>query len=269
MLLLRRLVYYLTSLATLLRGVRNWPVLFRLLGRPAAPVTLILRDGTQYAVRSLMDAWIVKETNLDRDYEVHGPAIQDGWNIVDIGAGMGDFTIFAARRAPHGRVFAFEPAPDSAALLEQNLQINAIRNVEVRPFAVANQAGTLSLDVSGGVAVQYRTVGAVGGAAGKITVRSVALADVLAGLPGGVCDFLKMDCEGAEYDMLLNLDDAAWGRIRRMCMEYHDGVTPYSHEDLVRHFQAKGWQVRVSPSRVRRELGFLYAEKAIAAPYLP
>ncbi len=59
-------------------------------------------------------------------------------------------------------------------------------------------------------------VGAVGGAAGKITVRSVALADVLAGLPGGVCDFLKMDCEGAEYDMLLNLDDAAWGRIRRI-----------------------------------------------------
>jgi FkbM family methyltransferase len=263
-LLLRRLVYYVTSLATLRRGVSNWPVLLRLLRRPAAPVTLALRDGTHYAIRSLMDAWIVKETNLDRDYEAHGVPLQDGWAIVDIGAGLGDFTVFAARRAPHGRLFAYEPAPDSVVLLERNLQLNAIRNVEVHPVAVASQAGALTLDVSGGVAVQYRTVGANGAAAGRITVRSVALADVLAGLPGGACDFLKMDCEGAEYDLLLGLDDAALGRIRRVCLEYHEGVTPYSHTDLERRFQEKGWRVQVHPSRVQRELGFLYAENPAA-----
>jgi FkbM family methyltransferase len=206
-----------------------------------------------------MDAWIVKETNLDRDYEVYGTAIQDGWIIVDIGAGLGDFTVFAARRTPHGRVFAYEPAPDSAALLDENLRQNGLKNVDVFPYAVSRENGELRLDISGGVAVQYRTVGDTNPEGDKITVRSVALADVLSGLPGGACDFLKMDCEGAEYDMLLNLDEAALKRIRRICLEYHEGVTPYSHTDLEKHFLARGWNVRTSPSRVRRELGFLYA----------
>lgn len=260
--LLARLIYYLKSAFVLVRGVRNWPALLGLLRRGAAPIVLTLTDGTQYAVRSLMDAWIVKETNLDRDYEVHGAAIQDGWNVVDIGAGLGDFTVFAAQRAPHGRVFAFEPAPDSVALLEKNLSLNGVQNVQIFPCAVSHVAGTLQLDVSGGVAVQYRTVGEARTPAGKIEVRSLALADVLADLPGGVCDFLKMDCEGAEYEMLLNLDDAALGRIRRVCLEYHEFVTPYSHTHLAEFFRAKGWQVQVSPSQVRRELGFLYATQA-------
>jgi len=233
--------------------------MFRLRGQGGKITRLELRDGTVFAVRSLMDAWIVKETNLDRDYEVHGTAIQDGWTVVDVGAGLGDFTVFAARRTPHGRVFAYEPAPESAALLNDNLRLNGIKNVEVFPYAVSNQDGELTLDISGGVAVQYRTVGDAGTEGGKITVRSVALAEALAGLPGGVCDFLKMDCEGAEYDLLLHLDEGSLKRVRRICLEYHEFVTPYSHADLEKHFTSYGWQVYTSPSKVRRELGFLYA----------
>jgi FkbM family methyltransferase len=261
---IRRGIYYLKSSITLVRGVRNWPVLLKLRGQEGSETRLELRDGTQFAVRSLMDAWIVKETNLDRDYEVHGTAIEDGWTIVDIGAGLGDFTVFAARRTQHGRVLAYEPAPDSMALLDKNLRLNGTNNVDVFPYAVSSKGGELTLDVSGGVAVQYRTVGDSSPERGKITVRSVALADVLSGLPGGACDFLKMDCEGAEYDMLLNLEAAALRRVRRICLEYHEDVTSYSHADLVKHFEARGWRVSVSPSRVRPELGFLYAEAPMA-----
>lgn len=259
---IRRVIYYLTSFVTLVRGVRNWPVLLQLRGQGGNDTRLELRDGTQFAVRSLMDAWIVKETNLDRDYEVHGTAIQDGWIVVDIGAGLGDFTVFAARRTPHGRVFAYEPASDSMALLDKNLRLNGIKNVDTFPYAVSSKNGELSLDVSGGVAVQYRTVGDTRSEGHKITVRSVALADVLAGLPGGVCDFLKMDCEGAEYDMLMNLEDAALRRARRICLEYHEDVTAFSYVDLERYFVARGWRVQVHPSAVRPDLGFLYAESA-------
>lgn len=255
----RRLVYYFKSLFTLIHGVRNWPALFRLIRPGKVPVILVLRNGTRYLARNLMDAWTIKETNLDRHYEVYGTPIQDRWIIVDIGAAMGDFAIFAARRAPHGRVFAYEPAPDSLALLERNLQLNSVGNVAMHPVAVSREAGVMSLDTSGGVAVQYRTVGSSGRTIATVQVPSVALADVLAGLPGGVCDFLKMDCEGAEYDMLLHLDEVSLKRIRRICLEYHEFVTPYSHTDLEEHFLSRGWNVRVGPSRVRRELGFLYA----------
>lgn len=269
MYLLRRWLYYLRSLFTLLAGVQNWPMLFKLARRGAGPQVLALRSGTRYTVRSLMDVWTVKETNLNRDYERYGAVIQDDWHVVDIGAALGDFTVFAARRASHGWVFAYEPAPDSVAILQRNLELNQTRNVTVVPHAVSATAGALTLDVSGGVPVQYRTADVSEPAGlrtpsieGKITVRSLALADVLAGLPRGRCDFLKMDCEGAEYDILLNLDDAALGRIRRICLEYHEGVTAHSHADLAHFLGARGWRVRVYPSRVRPELGFLYAENA-------
>jgi FkbM family methyltransferase len=255
---LRRIGYYLMSLGTLLRGVHNWPVLITLLRKSHAPVMLQLRDGTRYRVRSLMDAWIVKETNLDGDYARFGTPLHDGWNILDIGAGLGDFTVYAARRAPRGRVVAYEPSPESVALLEENLELNRAGNVAVFQRAVAASRGTLNLDVSGGVAVQFRTTGAQTGA--SIAVPSVTLADALAELPGGTCDFLKMDCEGAEYDILFSAGDTVLPRVQRICLEYHDFVTPYSHDDLVRYFATRGWHVALHPSPVRRELGFLYVE---------
>ena len=120
-------------------------------------------------------------------------------------------------------------------LLDENLRLNGINNVDVFPYAVSSKGGELTLDVSGGVAVQYRTVGDSSPESGKITVRSVALADVLSGLPGGACDFLKMDCEGAEYEMLLNLDAAALRqRVGVSALKYHEDVTSYSHADLVK-----------------------------------
>ena len=261
MYLLRRILYYLRALIALPLGIRNWWVLFALIRPLQHPVLLVLRDGTQYRVRSLMDAWIIKETNIDRDYEKYGVPIEDGWNIVDIGAGLGDFAIFAARQAPRGHVYAYEPAPDSVVLLQQNLAINELSNVAVFPYAVADKAGVLNLDLSGGVAVQYSTVDSKTGPTNWVEVESVALADAVALPSGGKCDLLKIDAEGAEYDMLLNLDEESLRNIRRICIEYHEFVTPFSHVDLERHFQAKGWDVRVTPSRVRKDLGFLYAAR--------
>ena len=263
--LLRRLAYYVVSVVVLLRGVRNWPILLALLRHSGVPRVVVLADGTKYAVRSLMDMWIIKETNLDRDYERFGVSIQDGWTIVDIGAGLGDFTVFAARRAPHGYVYAYEPAPDSVELLKENLSLNNITNVQVHQLAVSDKAGVLALDISHGVAVQYRTtrIAIYGNNSAHVTVQSISLAEVLEGLPGGSCDFLKIDVEGAEYEMLLSLGEGSLQRIRRICLEYHKGVTEYSPTDLEHFFVAHGWHVQVHPSAVRPELGFLYAENPI------
>lgn len=255
---IRRILCYFRSLFTLLSGVRNPGVLLALL-RGRGPVLLQLADGSRYHVKTLMDAWIIKETVLDRDYERNGASLQDGWVIVDIGAAGGDFTVFAARRTPKGRVIAFEPAPDSFAMLRKNVAANGLDNVEIRPLAVGAQEGYLTLDVSGGVAVQYRTAGASDLGSRRLTVQSVPLRRVLQELPDGRCDLLKIDVEGAEYDMLFSLDDCALARIGKVCMEYHEGVTQYSHADLERFFCERGWVVQVSPSPVRRELGFLYA----------
>src|SRR5512140_603728 len=98
-----RLSYYLASLPVLLRGVKNWPS--ALAGIAAGKSFLLeLQDGLRLQVRGLMDVWIVKETCLDRQYERFAVPIQDGWSVLDIGAGLGDFAISVGRAHPHCRV---------------------------------------------------------------------------------------------------------------------------------------------------------------------
>ncbi|WP_322813955.1 FkbM family methyltransferase [Chloroflexus sp.] len=254
----RRLWYYLRSTFTILQKIVNWYVCFGLLFRQGETV-IKLKNGCQFRVRSLMDVWIIKETCLDRDYETYGTPIQDGWTVVDIGAGLGDFAVSVAYDHPTYRVFAYEPFPDSFRLLKENLALNAIQNVQVFPFAVGASSEEMVLFATG-AAVQYSTTSATQ-AVDSIVVPGRSLDDILNEHPIGVCDFLKIDCEGAEFDILFNASAQALQRIKRICLEYHDGVTQFSHEHLVEYLQQRGFHVQTARNPVHAHLGFLYASQ--------
>ena len=138
------LAYYARSIPKLLLNVTPRSKIVPLfLGRaPQQPLIIRLRgSGLRFRVRTAMDVWVIKETCLDRDYDNPripvSMALQDDWTIVDIGAGLGDFTAYAAQRCPNGRVLAYEPFPESFALLQQNVSLNNLRNVEAKPYAIA------------------------------------------------------------------------------------------------------------------------------------
>ncbi len=268
--LLSRWKYYISSIPTLLLRIRQWPlVLAVFLGLPVRrPFTIKLETGCRFKVRTAMDIWIIKETCLDRDYERDAVEIENGWTVLDIGAGFGDFAICVARRKPDCAVLAFEPLPESFAMLKENLALNRVANV--RPFsqALAGRAGTLFLYTTTGLSGQHRTAlqdAEAGGSA--IPVEAITLEQAFDQFSIERCDFLKMDCEGAEYEILFAASKAALSRIGHIAMEYHDGVTPHTHEDLVQFLEGHGFRVRTRPNPAHRELGFLYAsnQQAISA----
>lgn len=254
--MISRLTYYLSSIPTLLLGIVNWWALpLLLLGK--RPFRLQLRSGLQFYVRTLMDVWIIKETCLDNDYERVGTPLQDGWHIIDIGAGLGDFTVYAAAKCPNSTVLAFEPFPESFALLQENLVLNGITHVRPFPAAVSAKTGELKLATTG-AAVQHTTSQtAVSQAA--LTVPAISLADIFRQNHLQQCDFLKMDCEGGEFDILLNTPDNTLRKIRRICLEYHDDRTPYQHTELVDRLQMLGFVVETAVNPAHTELGFIYA----------
>jgi FkbM family methyltransferase len=256
--LLSRLRYYLASIPTLVRGFRNWPAGLRLiLGRPGNhPVRLILRhSGLVMDVRSALDAWLVKEVCLERQYEAASIPIRDGWAVVDIGGGIGEFALDVARRFPRARVFVYEPNPDSFRMLMSNLNLNGLANVVPRPVAVAGTAGHVGLRTEGGRGALTTVVPkAIGGAATAITLEQ-ALAE--AGLER--CDFLKIDCEGCEYEVLLTASDDTLRRIGAICLEYHDRLTHRSHTELAEALSQAGFRVAVHPNPVHRGQGLLGA----------
>jgi FkbM family methyltransferase len=250
--------YYLRSIPTLLLGVRPLGAMLATFAGSTTPLQITLHDGLRFNVRGRMDIWIIKETCLDRDYERVGVPIQDGWQIVDIGAGLGDFTIYAARRSPRGRVIAYEPFEESFTLLGRNIALNGVGNVTAYPLAVASAHGELHLGVETGVAVKHST--AAPGAQALI-VQAITLADILADNALTAIDLLKIDTEGGEFDILLHAAPNVLGRVRRIALEYHNGLTAHHHSELVTHLQAHGFTVRHEPNPVHPENGLLYAEQ--------
>jgi FkbM family methyltransferase len=206
-------------------------------------------------VRTALDVWVIKETCLDRDYE-NRTVLQDGWTIIDIGAGLGDFTAYAAQRSPNGRVLAYEPFPESFALLQQNVSLNQLCNVEAAPCAVAAQAGSLALNIGIGEAVQHSTTQA---GAHTIEVQAITLQQIFDERGLDRCDLLKMDIEGGEYAILRGVNAGLLERVQRIALEYHDHTSAGKHDELVRLLQNNGFQVQVRPNPVHDYLGYLYA----------
>ncbi|HZR99417.1 MAG TPA: FkbM family methyltransferase [Chloroflexota bacterium] len=259
-----RLAYYLTSIPTLLLGVRNWPTMAAVsLGVPVRrPLVVRARPRPlAFHVRSAMDVWTVKETCLDHFYDLGRLRAGDVRVVVDLGAGFGDFAIYAASRYPRSTVYAYEPSPESFVMLQENVRLNRAGRVHAFPYAVVGRAaGPLTLYTGTRAKVQHTLVGAGKLAAGRaVEVETVALADVFREHGIDRCDLLKIDCEGAEYDIILQSDAATIGRISHIAMEYHDGVTAYSHRDLAAFLRRQGFQISLRRNQAHAELGYLYA----------
>lgn len=255
-----RIRYYLNSIPTIFGQIENWPVILTLL-LSRRPV-IRLRNGCRFRVRSLMDVWIIKETCLDRQYELFGARIENGWTVIDIGAGLGDFAILIARENPESRIYACEPFPESYQLLQENIALNDVHNIHAFPIAVGARSGKMRLFVRG-EAVQHTTIvnQQPEGPIPYTEVQGLTLDEVLAISGIERCDFLKMDCEGCEFEALFGASPATLERILRICLEYHDGFTPFAHTDLIQYLHKHGFQTRVTPNPVHPYLGLLYAHR--------
>ncbi len=242
-------------------------VLRLFLGLPVAlPLEIRLPDGLRFRVRTRMEAWLLKETCLDGDYERDAP-LEDGWTIVDVGAATGDFAVHAAARCPRGVVHAFEPLPEAFGRLEEHLRVNGVGNVRAEAQAIAAREGHLALYTVTGLSGQHRTAGDGSVAAGRpVAVRATTLSRVFERHGIARCDLLKLDCEGAEFEILLSAPDDLLARIARIVLEYHDHVTAHTHEDLAARLAERGFRVRTRPNPAWKELGFLYAENERLVP---
>ncbi|WP_320670757.1 FkbM family methyltransferase [Patulibacter defluvii] len=192
-----------------------------LLRRGAMPAEVQLRTPTgrvPVALRHVHDYATIAEILAEDVY----PVATTDRVVVDIGANIGVFSVFALTRHPDVRVHAFEPVPENLALLRRNLAPFGDR-VTIHETAVAAEDGEVSFGVEptgryGGIGVET---------AERITVRTRAIAalleDVLA--REGRIDVLKMDVEGLERDLLAAVPAAVAARIGRVEVEW-------SHPDL-------------------------------------
>ncbi|MEJ7840036.1 MAG: FkbM family methyltransferase [Thermomicrobiales bacterium] len=259
--------YYAWSVMTLLTRLhRPFRIIRRFLGssRFGEDTITLRKSDLSFLVRSKMDIWSVKETVLDRCYEFYGYPLEPNWTIVDIGAAIGDFSVLAGQDATN-RVFAYEPFPESFDVLKRNIALNKLDNVEAISHAVAGFAGQTSLDVSGGEPLRMGVGADVASTSGGLSVEAVSLSDVIEHIGGGPVDFLKLDCEGAEYDILMSASTVTLSNVHRIVLEYHLIGESSPLPGLVGFLKDAGYLVEHVPSVMHPEvIGYLRAIRSRA-----
>jgi FkbM family methyltransferase len=261
---LRKFLYYAYSILEIVGGIKNWLLLVPLFfqkGPVGEHQVRLRRPPIRLAVRGAMDIWAVKETFLDAFYARYGAPIQDGWTVVDIGAGIGDFSIYAAYNHPNTLVYAYEPFPESYQLLIKNLTQNAVSNVVAFEEAVWCCEGKLVLDLSEGEPLQITSSDSLQEVKGheRVTIQAITLEEVLERERIDIVDLLKLDCEGAEYEILMKAPEETLTKIERIIMEYHDLDEDHAHKKLVPFLEKLGYVVTRHENIVHDDIGYLYA----------
>src|SRR6266496_3656751 len=125
-----------------IKETAQWlPVTLAYLGlRPAVfPLELQLRSGEILSLRERTDLVIFWLVFVRRHY----PVLSSDSVIVDVGANIGLFTLYAAREAPGARIVSIEPFPDTCQRLRQLVETNRLtERVTILNCAISGTSGT-------------------------------------------------------------------------------------------------------------------------------
>lgn len=243
-------VLIMSKLNILIRAIRvlkNWPIYladyFGIICHPT--VVYKLRNGILCAIRSRTnDRVIFNQIYLERVYAPPGFEIQEYDLVVDIGAHIGLFSVLAATQAKHGRVYAFEPAPDNFEMLQRNIRLNKISNVIPANQAVSGKSGMRDFILYKGSTAAHSFIFGETKERDIIQVQTVSLDELVRKNKIETIDFLKMDCEGAEYDILFNASPRTLAMIKKIGMEYHED-DDRSVNELKVFLEKNGFRVNV------------------------
>ncbi len=125
--------------------------------------------------------------------------LSNGFTFYDLGAHWGYFSLIASNMVgPTGKVYSFEPLPTNYSRLEKNIRINDINNIEAFNNAVSSNVGTVAFsNQKDSFANNY-----IKASDDTIQVVTTSL-DQFVYLEGHrPPDFIKIDVEGAELDVL-------------------------------------------------------------------
>jgi FkbM family methyltransferase len=202
---------------------RNWaPLLLAYAGVAPPPREAILRSGARIRIHDRLDVTTILVVWVRKDY---GDPPASG-TVVDIGANIGAFAMLAAARG--SRVVAFEPMPENFARLGENVRRNGLeRLIIAESRGVAGEVATRRLYVGSGS--PYHSIHSADPDARHVEMETTTLDAIFEKHEISACDLLKVDCEGAEFEILYAASPDTMKRVREIRLEYHDRRTPERH----------------------------------------
>lgn len=248
----------LSILLMAMRVLKNWyvyPIVYYRITKKER-VILKTRTGLQITIRvNSTDIMAFTHVWLIQEYYGAGFELHDSDTIIDIGAHIGLFALFASQFCKKGKILCFEPVKENYKVLLDNIKLNNISNIRAFNEAVSDKISTvkifLSNDESGHNMFATN--------ANSIEVQSTTLQNIIDDNNITSCDFIKMDCEGAEYEIINSLDSNYLQKIKKMIIEYHFANTkPELLKNLISKLEPF---FTIKKKILFPDIGFLYLTK--------
>jgi FkbM family methyltransferase len=190
--------------------------------------------------------------------------------FIDIGANTGVFSLKAAKHygGNRGVVVAIEPTPIIASVLFQSVLKNGFQNMRVRNFALGSKTEAASFWMNHDLPNMFG-LDKIDPGAREVSVLTVRLDDLFAWEGLDRLDFVKIDVEGAEEQVLAGAQEVLHRYRPIVCLEHYGGDVPFDMPDYTAyqipgginklHMPNESPKIAVLPS-----LGYV-AEKKVTA----
>lgn len=144
--------------------------------------------------------------------KIYDVSLRQNATIIDCGGHIGMSTIFFKNNYPDSKVIVFEPDERNLELLKRNLTAQGFKDVIIRKEAVWTQNTIITFYADGSMSSRI----AKENDPNVTTVQATRLKDLLT----AEIDFLKMDIEGAEFQVLKDIK-SEFHLIKNLFIEYH------------------------------------------------
>jgi FkbM family methyltransferase len=259
--------------ALLLKYIKSPTITFgqRVSGREVVDISL---DG--HLVKLLIDnrdnLKVVEEIFMDRLYDLEMPG---EYIVFDVGMNVASASLYFASMENVKKVYGFEPFPGTFKLAEENLALNTslASKIEIFNYGLGRQDEWLNVPVPAAGALggsttasflEYADSVPVGAERMRVEIKDIAInIETLRSKHPGIKIILKLDCEGAEYEIMDRLQEAQLVSIVDIYMvEYHfRGKKP-----LQNVLSANGYVIIAPGDDLLNEYGMLYAVNPKAQP---
>jgi FkbM family methyltransferase len=185
--------------------------------------------------------------------------------VLDVGGNLGMFVLWAAPQVPQGRVVTIEPTPRAHACLKLNVEKNRLANVTVLRAAVGRDGGEIDMVTYPGIEalshavhirppILARVLAKYLGWSERVTVPQISLGRIMDEQRLATVNYLKLDCEGGEFEILRSTTATYWRRIERIAIEYHESGRDRKRGELMDILKGHGFAVKADAGRIERHL---------------
>ncbi len=219
--------------------------------KPNEQAKAMLSNGLTFFVRkTIWDIFVLNEIVVKKEYSILEKDNSSPKTIIDVGAHIGGFSVFFAKKFAAAKIFCVEPMPKNFELLKKNIKEN---NLSKRVFPInaavvgKKSKETVELFLCEGnpacnsLDKDYSVKGSK-----SIPVKAISFSEIFSKNKISSCDILKLDCENMELDIIKN-SKKEFQKIKSVILEYHD---PKNLAQIQKLLESYGFEFQLLPNTI-------------------